>query len=547
MILRLTLYNFNSKNSRPVFFWTGSNRKPNLKPTLNFGRLHFKNKIMKSFFLLALSFLFFISINAQQNNWDKEIQSVLPAVLERHVEFVSMPNVSPDPEQLRVNMKWISPYFDKLGFEISILETPTSPVFLAEKIINPKAKTILFYFHLDGQPVDAKNWDQEDPFIPVLKKQNKNGDWETIDMNLLKGKIDSEWRIFARAAADDKAPITMMLTALEILQQKNNSQEYNVKILLDPEEESGSVGFISTLEKYKDRYAADYMIIMDGPAHNSNKPTLTFGCRGIARCDFTLYGSKLPQHSGHFGNYAPNPVFSMAHLLASMKDKSGKVTIDGFYDGIPMTKEVEAILKAVPDDEHDIRKGLVIKEPDAVGKYYQQALQYPSLNVRHIETSWKGPGLKTVIPEIITAHLDVRLVAETDGTQQIEKVKNHIIQQGYYVIDRAPTDKERLEHSHIATFKGNGGVNAFRTEVNSKIGQKLGKAIKKAFGQNPVSIRTMGGTVPIIPAINTLKIPAIIVPMVNMDNNQHNPNENIRIGNIETGIKMCLAILTMKL
>ena len=502
---------------------------------------------MRPLVLLSICCMLFASLNAQDKSWDKAIQKALPATLERHIEFVKIPNVSPDSAQLVVNMDWLTPYFEKLGFEISLLKTPTSPVFLAERVVNPKAKTILFYFHLDGQPVDAKNWNQADPFVPVLKKQNKAGAWETIDLNLLKGKIDSEWRIFARAAADDKGPITMMLTALEILQQKKIAQNFNVKILLDPEEESGSVGFISTLEKYKDRYSADYMIIMDGPAHNSNEPTLTFGCRGIARCDITLYGSKLPQHSGHYGNYAPNPIFGMSHLLASMKDESGKVIIEGFYDGIPMTKEVETILKAVPDNEDDIRKGLVIKHPDEVGHYYQQALQYPSLNVRHIETSWKGPGLKTVIPEIITAHLDVRLVAETDGAKQIQKIKNHILQQGYYLLDRAPTDEERLEHRHIATFRGNAGMNAFRTEVNSEIGQKLSAKIAKAFGKKPIRIRTMGGTVPIIPAINTLKIPAIIVPMVNMDNNQHNPNENIRIGNIETGIKICMAILTMKL
>lgn len=498
---------------------------------------------------LNFTFLFlFLSlpIFAQQDNWDQLIEETLPSVLERHQEFVSIPNVSPDREQLLINMEWITPYFKNLGFEISLLETSTTPIFLAEKMVDPSAKTILFYLHLDGQPVDKKNWDQDDPFVPVLKKQKENGDWEIIDWGLIQQKIDPEWRIYGRAAADDKGPISMMLTALELLQKQNLDLNYNVKIMLDPEEESGSKGFISTLELYKDRYAADYMIIMDGPAHNSNRPTLTFGCRGIARCNITLYGSKLPQHSGHYGNYAPNPIFGMSHLLASMKDESGKVLIDGFYDNVPMTPEVESILKAVPDDEIEIRKGLVINQPDAVGKYYQQSMQYPSLNVRHIETSWKGPGLKTVIPEIITAHLDVRLVAETDGAQQMEKIKNHITLQGYHLIDRAPTDEERLTYQKIATFKGNAGVNAFRTEVNSEIGQKLGQVIQNAFDEKPIKIRTMGGTVPIIPAINTLKIPAIIVPMVNMDNNQHNPNENLRIGNMITGIKMCMAILSMK-
>lgn len=502
---------------------------------------------MKRIKLLIVYIFLGITLIAQNRDWNSIIENILPDILERHRAFVSIPNVSPDPEQLLINMEWITPYYKELGFEISLLETSTSPVFLAEKIVDPEAKTILFYFHLDGQPVDAKNWNQKDPFVPVLKKQNKEGNWEEIDWMNIQREIDPEWRIFARAAADDKGPITMMLTALEILKSQNLDLKYNVKILLDPEEESGSKGFISTLEMYKNRYAADYMIIMDGPAHNTNRPTLTFGCRGIARCNITLYGAKLPTHSGHFGNYAPNPVFSMAHLLASMKDESGKVIIQDFYKGIPMNPEVESILDAVPDDETMIRKGLVINQPDKVGKNYQQAMQYPSLNVRHIETSWKGPGLKTVIPEIITAHLDVRLVAETDGAKQIDKIKEHIKGQGFYLLDRAPTDDERLKYPKIATFKGNAGVNAFRTEINSEIGQKLGKVIEEAFNAPPVKIRTMGGTVPIIPAINTLKIPAIIVPMVNMDNNQHNPNENIRIGNIQTGIKICLAILSMEL
>jgi len=111
------------------------------------------------------------------------------------------------------------------------------------------------------------------------------------------------------------------------------------------------------------------------------------------------------------------------------------------------------------------------------------------------------------------------------------------------VLDRLPTDKERLSHNKIITFTSNPGVNAFRTSLNSIFGKKLRKSLTETFGEEPVSIRTMGGTVPIIPAINTLNIPAIIVPMVNMDNNQHSPNENIRIGNIRQGIKICLSIL----
>ena len=185
----------------------------------------------------------------------------------------------------------------------------------------------------------------------------------------------------------------------------------------------------------------------------------------------------------------------------------------------------------------------IFKE-EKVGNNYQESLHYPTLNVRQIGTSWKGQELKTIIPEYATAHIDVRLVSETDGKLQLEKIKKHIQKQGYLVLDREPTDHERLSNGNIVTFKGDSGVNAFRTSLNDPFGLKLRNSLTNVFGREPVSIRTMGGTVPIITAINELDIPAIIVPMVNMDNNQHNPNENIRIGNLRQGIKICLALLT---
>jgi acetylornithine deacetylase/succinyl-diaminopimelate desuccinylase-like protein len=501
---------------------------------------------INSLALVLVLTLFYVNTKAQ-NKWDASIDKQLPAVLKKHREFTSIPNVSANQADMYKNISYLTPEFEKLGFKVRLLESSTLPVVPAEKVVNPNAKTILFYFHLDGQPVNPANWGQEDPFVPVLKEKTLQGDWQKIDWNNVDGNIDEDWRIFGRAVADDKGPITMMLTALEIVAKEKGNPAFNVKIVLDLQEEVGSQAFISTLEKYKKDYAADYMIIMDGLAHNTNKPTLTFGCRGVATCSITVYGAKLPQHSGHYGNYAPNPIFTLSHLLASMKNEQGFVTIPGFYDGINITPEVQVVLENVPDIEEDIRREIGINTPDNVGNGYQESPQYPSLNVRHIETSWKGPGLKTVIPELITAHLDVRLVKETDGAAQIQKIKEYVQKQGYLVLDREPTDAERLNNRKIAKFEGNAGVNAFRTDMNAPLGQKLISALENYFGEKPVSIRTMDGTVPIVPAINTLQIPAVIVPMVNMDNNQHNPNENLRIGNMITGIKMCLVILTMEL
>jgi acetylornithine deacetylase/succinyl-diaminopimelate desuccinylase-like protein len=503
----------------------------------------------KSILLLSvcLSLFNFSSIGQTQSKRDKAIAEVLPATLRTHREFVSLRNIASNSEDMFKNIDWARAEFEKRNFSVRLLESTTLPVFFAEKEVSEKAKTVLFYLHLDGQAVNPDNWDQEDPFTPVLKEQDVNGDWKTIDWNNIDKPINPDWRIFGRAAADDKAPIMMLLTALDLLKNEKSKLKYNIKVILDSQEETSSHGFLSTLEQYKSDYSADYMMIFDGPAHPTNKSTLTFGCRGIAQCNITVYGAKLPQHSGHYGNYAPNPVFTLSHLLASMKDQSGKSTIKGYYDGISINDEVAAALKQVPDNDTEIRKGLGIHTADAVGSGYQEALQYPSLNVRHIETSWKGPGLKTIIPEIATAYLDLRLVTETDGAELLDKINQHIKGQGFLVLDRDPTDEERLNHPKIAKVIGNPGVNAFRTEMDSDIGQKLIASLKKEFGEEPIKIRTMGGTVPIIPAINTLNIPAIIVPLVNMDNNQHNPNENIRIGNMSQGIKAFMVILTMEL
>jgi acetylornithine deacetylase/succinyl-diaminopimelate desuccinylase-like protein len=494
-----------------------------------------------SFLILILNFT-----NAQEN-WDAKISVKLPEVLVSHRAFVSIPNLPSDVQKMHENIDWVKNRYQKVGFQLKTLASPTLPVLFAERIVDPAFKTVLFYFHLDGQAVNAKMWNQKDPFIPVLKEQKLDGKWEAIPWSNLKGNINDDWRIFGRAAADDKAPIIMMLSALELMQKQHLNPKFNIKIIFDLEEEYSSEGFLSTLKKYKKIYESDYMIIMDGPAHNSNHPTLTFGCRGIATCRITTYGSKFPQHSGHYGNYVSNPVFTLSRLLATMKSDDGKVLIKEYYKGIIIPENVSDILNAVPDNTADINTALLIHKAENVGNNYQEALQYPTLNIRQIGTSWKGEGLKTIIPEYAVADIDVRLVIETDGQMQLDKIKNHIKEQGFLILDRAPTDTERLENSKIVTFKKDAGVNAFRTPLNSLFGAKLRKSLTTSFGKKPVSIRTMGGTVPIIPAITELDIPAIIVPMVNMDNNQHNPNENIRIGNIRQGIKICLSILNTNL
>jgi acetylornithine deacetylase/succinyl-diaminopimelate desuccinylase-like protein len=286
---------------------------------------------------------------------------------------------------------------------------------------------------------------------------------------------------------------------------------------------------------------------MDGPMHASNAPTLTFGCRGSAGFTMTTYGPLTQQHSGHYGNYAPNPGFRLARLITSMKDEQGKVLIDGFYDGITFSEETRRLMAAVPDDKTEINNRLGIAEEEKVGNNYQESLQYPSLNIRGMRAAVVGKGSGTIIPEEAVASFDIRLVPETDGKRMVELVRNHLQKQGYTVLDHAPTAEERVKHPQIVFFEGNAGTPAFRTDVKSPVSQWLRKALTDQYKEEPVMIRIMGGTVPVVPFIQALNIPAVIVPLVNLDNNQHSPNENLRIGNLRMGLKTCLAILTTPL
>ncbi|WP_194977078.1 M20/M25/M40 family metallo-hydrolase [Aquiflexum lacus] len=461
--------------------------------------------------------------------------------------ILSMPNDSNDPEQLVANIEWCEDNFEKRQWKTERLETAGFPMLLAERNIPKAKKTVLFYFHIDGQPVDRKRWEQEDPYKPVLKKQNSSGKWEIIPMETLHNTYDPEWRIFARSSSDDKGPLAMFLTAWDAMVENNKMPNYNVKVILDFEEEIGSPHLPAAINKHKEKLAANMVLIMDGPRHLSNEPTLSFGARGISQFTLKVFGPRAAQHSGHYGNYAPNPAFRMTQLLASMKDDGGRVTIPGFYDGIILTDEEKKILDQVPDDENEIKSKLGIGSTDKVGNTYQESLQYPSLNIRGLSSGWVGDEVRTIVPADATAEIDVRLVPESDPERLFSLIRKHIEGQGYHILENDPTDEERAKYPKLVKWEGSISYKAFRTPFDSEPGIWLNKAMNRAFGKDPIRKRISGGSLPIAPFVDALNVPAVTVVTVNADNNQHGPNENIRLGNYKEGIKTALAILTEEL
>ena len=471
-----------------------------------------------------------------------QLKSQVRHTIDELRDFVAIPNDALEHADINRNITWLTKKFNERGFNTTVLPTEGESLFFAALPLEDKKPTILFYMHFDGQSVDKSKWDQPNPYEVVLKADDGEA-WKTISFDELNNDIDYDWRLFGRSTSDDKGPIVMFLNAIDLLKKNNQTLAFNVKVILDGEEERGSNPLPKAVKIYRELLEADFLVINDGPVHTSGKPTLVYGCRGIATLSLTTYGPITPQHSGHYGNYAPNPGSQLAQLLSSFKDKDGKVIIPNFYDGIVLDESIKTILKSVPDDEVAIKKNLQIKSSEKVGNSYQESLQYPSLNIRGLSSGYVGDKATTIVPESARAEIDIRLVPETDGAKLKNLVKTHIQKQGFFVTNKLPTKEERMTHDKIVTFTEGEFTNSFRTDLNNPYGEYLSKVLRETFKEDPVRIRIMGGTVPIAPFINELKIPAFIVPLVNPDNNQHSPNENLKIGQIVYGIEAFYGIL----
>jgi acetylornithine deacetylase/succinyl-diaminopimelate desuccinylase-like protein len=499
-------------------------------------------------YLFALLMGLAMSAPAQKNQ-DLTTVSTKYAIqsFKEFYELLSLSNDAHFPEDIEKNVQWCEQAFARRGFTTKRLNTPTVPLLLAERKVKAAQKTVLIYLQIDGQPVNPAQWDQESPWKPTLKEKDGTGLWHAIAYERLYEELNPDWRIFARSTSDAKGPAMAFLAALDAATELKVVPNYNIKVIMDFEEELGSPNLPAAVTTYKTELAADRLIIYDGPRHVSNQPTLSFGARGICEITLTTFGPRVPVHSGNYGNYTPNPALRLAKLLASMKDDEGRVTIPGFYDGITLTEEEKAILKQVPDDETEIRKFLGIAAPDKIGDNFQESLQFPTLNIRGMDALFIGNEARTLIPATATAEIDIRLVPSSDPDRLIGLVKKHIQDQGYYLVDHMPTEEERMQHPRIAAFQSSFSYAAFQTPFQSETGIWLSKAMVRAFGKEPIKVRTAGGSIPISPFVTTLGIPAVAVPTVNADNNQHAENENIRVGNYIDAVKTFVAILQEKL
>lgn len=501
--------------------------------------------------LVCLFALFTLAPNAALNaapstNGAAAVEKAARASMPEWAEFLTLPNITRrSSAEIRKNADWAEAAFRRHGFAARQLEDGETPMVFAQwPAASPGKKTILFYAHMDGQGVDPKEWDQPDPFTPTLKRRGANGAWETLPIAQL-SQADREWRLFARSSADDKAPIMMLLAAMDAMNASGRAPAINIKIILDSHEEGGPPTLRDVVTRNAALLKADAVVMLDGPMHPTNRPTIVFGHRSGAGFTLTVFGARSELHSGHYGNFAPNPAQLLASLVAKFKDDDGRVLIPGFYDGVVFSPEMKTALAAVPDDEAAVRARIGIAASEKVGSNYQESLNYPSLSIIAMKAA-DVDNRRTVIPDSATAIFDARTVPATPGQRQVALVRKFVEDQGYHLVNGVPTEEERRTYPRLASIQSGGGGwdKALSTPLDSPVGVWARTALVKSFGEEPVRIPMMGGSVPSDPLVEGLKAPVLLIPLVNADNNQHAANENMRIGNYIDGVRSLYALFS---
>ncbi len=472
-------------------------------------------------------------------------------LLNEFVELLKIPNVASDTPNIRRNADYLVAEMQKRGLKPRLLEAADKkvpPVVYGEWMTPGATKTVIFYAHYDGQPTDPAAWTGSKPWVPVLRSAALEKGGTDIPMPTGTTKIDPEWRIYARSASDDKAGVFAILTAFDALVAKDIKPTVNIKFFFEGEEEDGSPNLREILTKNKELLKADAFIVCDGPVHQSGRKQVVFGVRGVTGVDITLYGASRSLHSGHYGNWSPNPAFTLAKLLASMKDDKGNIVVKGWADDIEPLGSIELqAIKDAPQYDEEIKKQLGISYTEGGGKSLLELINQPSLNIDGFKSGDVGALARNVIPSTANVVMDLRLVKGNDHIRQVAKLKRHIESQGFYLIDRDPTVDERLKHPFIVKFiHKSGGYNAQRTRMDLPISLAVIDALQAASSEPIVRMPTLGGSLPLSIISEALDQPTITVPIANYDNNQHAENENIRIQNLWDGIEIFASLMTMR-
>ncbi|HET9698901.1 MAG TPA: M20/M25/M40 family metallo-hydrolase, partial [Terriglobales bacterium] len=414
-------------------------------------------------------------------------------------DLLAIPNIASDTPNIQRNADALVSMLQKRKVNAQLLKVEGAPPVVYGEIKTPGAKhTIVFYAHYDGQPVTPSEWENNAPFTPQQKT------------------IDGEPFIVGRSASDDKGSIFAQLTALDALQAANIPIKSNIRFVWEGEEEAGSPHLGQILEANKQLVTGDVFLICDGPVDQSRQQTVVFGARGDTHLEVTVYGPKRELHSGHYGNWAPNPAMMLAQLLASMKDDKGHVLIPHFYDGIaPLTPLEKQAIADAPNNDQRLREELWLGHTEGGGERLLNLINLPTLNINGMASARTGARSNNVVPSNAIADIDLRLVKGLDWRQQQDRVIDFIKSRGYTVVEIEPSREVLLQNPMVAYVKRDlASYNAVRTSMDLPVAQLVISAVEGARGK-VIKLPTMGGSVPLEMIEHATSAPTISVPIAN--------------------------------
>jgi acetylornithine deacetylase/succinyl-diaminopimelate desuccinylase-like protein len=477
-------------------------------------------------------------VRAYRLRHDKEIVGELAA-------FAALRNVARDRSgmaDVSANADALAAMLQRRGIAARRLEVPGSPPAVFGELRAPGARrTVVFYAHYDGQPADAAEWHGQ-PWKPVLRNGPLPAGRE-VDLAGAPSPLPGEWRLFARSASDDKGPIVGMLAALDALRAAGLAPAVNLKFFFEGEEEAGSPHLAAILAQYRELLAADAWILCDGPVHQSRQAQVVFGARGVTGLELTVYGPLRALHSGHYGNWAPNPAALLVQVLAGVRGPGGEILIDGFARDVrPLGESERRAAAALPPVEDELRRELALGWTEGGGARLQELVMRPALNVRGLRAGHVGREASNAVPTEAAASLDFRLVPDQTPEGVRRQVEEHLHRRGFWIVHGEPDAATRLAHGKVARLDWDEGYPGARTAMDLPVSRAVVRAVGEGMGRPPLEVPMLGGSIPLYLFTGILKAPVIVVPIVNHDNSQHAADENLRLQNLWDGIEVFAAL-----
>lgn len=436
------------------------------------------------------------------------VEAEFPQSLEGLFRLLRQPSISATGEGIDACARMLEGELGELGFEVRDIAADGPPLLLATREVDPALPTVIFYGHYDVQPADPLELWTSPPFEPAIR--------------------DS--RIYARGAGDNKGQFYSHLRAVHAMNSLGLKPPVNIKLLIDGEEEVGSPHLAASIAAGRDLLSADVVITADGPYHESGRPFLCCGVRGLLYIELRVSGADRDLHSGHFGGLAPVPAWRLTQCLASFLDARGFVDFPGFRDGVrEPTAADRAALADYPLDEREMAQAIGLEAlPDRPGGSPLERIMFqPHMNIAGLRSGYGGSGAKTVLASAALAKIDVRLAPDQEPEAMLAAIRAHLAAGGFDDIE----------------VIGVQAVPPSRTPVDHAVVAPVRAALERTWEGAPIVVPSMGGTLPDFVFTRDLGIPSLFVPYANPDECNHAPNENMLVDAFRRGICTTAALM----